>query len=193
MKRIKTNLQIDSKLNNKDEGLLYLYLNYGYSEVNIKTGKKRYCPLKLSTGYRLKKEYLTNNNISTKYTRKYGNSIKADILEMEESCEECLNEYINKHNKLPHPKLLKQQVLAKQNGTENLNNTDYIVDFIDKLIKRNDTTPNTSKEHLSANTIKEYRNTKIKLEGIEKLFGVRHEFNPSIKTLIWNVYQKSMT
>lgn len=173
MAKAKHNLQIESRKNKDGKGLLYFNFNYGYYEVDFSTGKKKYKPLKFSTGYRLKEEDLIGGQVSKKYISSNGRAIKTDLDELEESCYSCLKDFEKTNKKLPNPTELKMLVVNDLKGTVEDQSHDSIIRFIEGLIKSNENVSPTSREYLSPKSIVEYNNTKLKLEALERKNGIQ--------------------
>jgi hypothetical protein len=147
---------------------LYFNMNYGYTELNPKTGKKKYVPLRMATGFTLTEDEWDREDSTplTKYRHRI--PLKVFMARLEETGDKLLRDYRSLHRIDPHPNELKQLIRAElgmaQGATTSSPN---LVDLIDRILKDNESLPPNAKGKFKQLQAKKYRTVRNKLSSWE--------------------------
>lgn len=144
-------------------------MSYGLREYNVKTGKYKYLPLKLSTGRTIKKEDWDNENYcgNVKYVRKKGSALNVALGKIKTISIQQLQLFENEHNRKPSNSELKDIVLAKLGTSKDTNKDVSITKYISDTVSRRTTAEITSKQRWSKATGKQYTNLLNHIENYE--------------------------
>lgn len=160
---------LESKPNESGEHLIFLNLSYGLRDFNVKTEKYKYLPLKLSTGYSIKKEDWDNKNYcaNATYVRKKGAALNIALDKIKNTSIQQFQLFENEHNKKPTNEELKAIILQKLGKSKNTSNDISITQYISQTILKRTTTEITSTKRWSLATGKQYKNLKNHIENYE--------------------------
>ncbi|WP_366186500.1 phage integrase SAM-like domain-containing protein [Flavobacterium ovatum] len=160
---------LESKPNASGEHLIFLNFSYGLREFDVKTEKHKYLPLKLSTGFTIKKADWDNKNYctNTTYVRKKGSAINIALDKIKDTSIEQLQIFENQHNKKPSNNELKEIILLKLGKTKDTSKDISITKYIEESVTSRTTAEITSKKRWSKATGKQYTNLKNHIENYE--------------------------
>ncbi|SHF99776.1 site-specific integrase [Flavobacterium johnsoniae] len=178
---------LESKPNQKKEHLIFFNLKYGYKKYNSTTNSFTYPAFRISTQWRIEKEFWDDKPIyraNKKYVSSQGKSLNDVLTKIEKTAYDQLSFYRNANNENPSPEVLKHLVFEKLGRIQKSESDIAVSDYIEKLVTRRTALPNTSSEfwdtktgnqyELMANRIKSYqatKNTKLTFETItEELY-----------------------
>lgn len=165
----KYTFSLESKPNENGEHLIFFNMSYGLREFNVKTGKYKYLPLKLSTGRTIKKEDWDNENHcgNTTYVRKKGFALNITLDKIKTTSTQQLQLFENEHNRKPSNSELKDIVLAKLGTKKDTSKDLSITKYISDTVTRRTTAEITSKQRWSKATGKQYTNLSHHIKNYE--------------------------
>lgn len=165
----KHTFSLESKPNENGEHLIFFNMSYGLREYNVKTGKYKYLPLKLSTGFSIKKEDWDNENYCGNSTqvRKNGLALNNALDKVKNTSTKQLELFENDKNKKPTNNELKKIILEKLGTTKNTSKDISITKYISDAVTRRTTVEITSKQRWSKATGKQYTNLKNHIKNYE--------------------------
>lgn len=165
----KYTFSLESKPNENGEHLIFFNMSYGLREFNVKTGKYKYLPLKLSTGRTIKKEDWDNENHcgNTTYVRKKGSALNITLDKIKTTSTQQLQLFENEHNRKPSNSELKDIVLAKLGTKKDTSKDLSITKYISDTVTRRTTAEITSKQRWSQATGKQYTNLSHHIKNYE--------------------------
>lgn len=160
---------LESKPNAAGEHLIFLNMSYGLREYNVKTGKYKYLPLKLSSGRSIKKEDWDHENHcgNATYVRKKGSALNITLEKIKTTSTQQLQLFENEHNRKPSNNELKDIVLAKLGTTKNTSKDISITKYISERVTKRTTAEITTKQRISQTTGHQYINLKNHIEKYE--------------------------
>ncbi|MFV8325027.1 phage integrase SAM-like domain-containing protein [Flavobacterium sp. ZS1P14] len=170
MKQATHFFNLEAKPTNSGEHLIFFNFSYGFKEYNLKTKKHIYLPVRLSTEYRIQKEYWNDQPIyrpNQTYIKKFGKNLNNVLDKIETTSYGQLNLFRDQHDKDPTPNELKTLILEKLGRTIKLNNDIRIIDYIAETVTRRTATEITSSQRWSAATGNQYTNLKNHIENYE--------------------------
>lgn len=165
----KYTFSLESKPNENGEHLIFLNLSYGLREYNVKTGKYKYLPLKLSTGRTIRKEDWDNENYrgNATYVRKKGSALNNALDKIKTTSIQQLEIFENEHNKKPTNDELRKIILEKLGKSKDSNKDISITQYIADTVARRTTVEITSNKRWSEATGKQYTNLQHHIENYE--------------------------
>jgi hypothetical protein len=145
-------------------------MSYGFKEYDLKKRKDRYIPLKISTQQSiLKKDWNEEKGEPKKeYTRSKGKTLQTRLVKLAQECEHQLDLYINEHNEVPHPKVLKGLIEEKLNRKQKVDSDIRIIDHIDSIIEANSKLPLTANGRIGDKQVDKYRTVRNMLQAYEE-------------------------
>lgn len=161
---------LESKPNNTGEHLIFLNMSYGKREYNVKTEKYKYLPLKLSTGFSIKKEEWDseNNCGNSTHVRKNGLALNNALSKIKTTSIQQLQLFENEHKKKPTPNELKR-IIQKELGTSKDTNIDIsVTKYISDRISARTNAEITTKQRIAKSTANQYTNLKNHIKNYEK-------------------------
>lgn len=160
---------LESKPNNSGEHLIFFNMSYGFREYNVKTEKYKYIPLKLSTGFRIKKEDWDSENFegNSTYVRKKGSGLNNGLSKIKTTSIEQLQLFENEHNKKPSNSELKNIILVKLGKNKDTSKDISITEYISATVERRTNIEITSKQRWSKGTGEQYTNLKNHIKNYE--------------------------
>jgi hypothetical protein len=160
---------LESKPNKTGEHLIFFNMSYGFREYNVKTGKYKYLPLKLSTGYRIKKEDFDNEIFcgNATYVKKKGNNLNNVLAKIKATSIEQLQLFENEHHRLPTNEELKTEILLKLGKTKDTSKDIRITKYISDTVTSRTAAEITSENRWSKATGKQYTNLKNHIKNYE--------------------------
>jgi hypothetical protein len=160
---------LESKANDSGEHLIFLNFSYGLREYDVRTEKQKYLPLKLSTGYTVKKADWDNKNYctNTKYVRKKGSAINTALDKIRDTSIEQLQIFENQHDKKPANSELKEIILQKLGKVKDNTKDISIAKYIENIVTSRTTAEITSENRWAEATGKQYTNLKNHIENYE--------------------------
>jgi hypothetical protein len=163
----KIRYELESKTNQKGESLIHLILSYGFKEYDPKTRKDKYQSLKISTQQSIRKVDWNGDAPTRKYTASKGKTLQTRLAKLAQECEHQLDLYINEHNEVPHPKILKGLIEEKLNRKQKVDSDIRIIDHIDAIIEANAKLPLTAKGWIGDKQVDKYRTVRNMLQSYE--------------------------
>lgn len=160
---------LESKPNKTGEHLIFLNLSYGLREYDVKTEKYKYLPLKLSTGFTIRKEdwdrekYCSN----TTHVRKNGVGLNNALSKIKTTSTEQLQIFENEHNRQPTTNELKTIILEKLGKSKDTSKDISITKYISDSVTRRTAVEITSNQRWSKATGKQYTNLENHIKNYE--------------------------
>jgi hypothetical protein len=164
----KIRYELESKTNQKGESLIHLILSYGFKEYDPKTRKDKYQSLKISTQQSIRKEDWNGDTPTKKYTASKGKTLQTRLTKLAQECEHQLDLYINEHDDVPHPKVLKRIIEEKLNRKQKVDSDIRIIDHIDAIIDANSKLPLTANGRIGDKQVDKYRTVRNMLLAYEE-------------------------
>lgn len=134
---------LEARKTKSEEHLIFFNLSYGFKKASPKSDNPKYEPLRISTSWKIKKEYWIDKptyRANQSYTRKYGKDLNNYLDKIERISYDQLSIFRNTHGRDPNVIELKQVVLEKldriQKISKNINIAKYIEDLIVKKTDR---------------------------------------------------------
>lgn len=161
---------LESKPNKSGNHLILLNMSYGLREYNVKTGKYKYLPLKLSTGFTIKKEDWDREKYcgNSTHVRKNGVGLNNALSKITTTSTEQLQIFENEHNRQPTTNELKIIILEKLGKDKNITKDISIVNYISAMVTKRTTAEITTKQRVAISTGNQYTNLKSHIEKYEK-------------------------
>jgi hypothetical protein len=156
----KFTFSLESKPNNNGEHLIFFNLSYGLREYNLTTEKYKYLPLKLSTGFRIRKEDWDNEKFCGNeiYVRKKGVALNNALDKIRITSFKRLELLEDKLKRKPSHIELKTKIIKKLHKEKNTKKDKSITKYISDTVTRRTTAEITSKQRWSNATGKQYTN-----------------------------------
>lgn len=183
---------LEPKPNKSGEHLIFFNLSYGFKEYNLKTKKQKYSPLRLSTEYRIKKEFWDDRptyRANKIYVKKYGKKINDILNTIETKSYNQLELFRDEKNRDPTTHELKKLILEKLGRTKKSNNDISIAEFAEKLIKRRTNLPNTSSEFWSEKTGNQYQALANRFKRYELSTTINLTFGKITEESYWDYFK----
>lgn len=178
----------------KKDSLIHLIFQYGYFEIDPKSGRKKYKFLKMSTGEKIDPKFWNQAKCRARESRSFPQHVEFNTrLDNIETV--VLNNFRTLINDgaFPSPSKLKQEVVNELNGNKPSafvdNSGTGFFDFIQLIIDESSTgkrlTPGG--KHYSGYTIKSYVSTRNHFKDFQKYLGGRIDFD-SIDMKFYNAF-----
>jgi hypothetical protein len=170
MKQPKHFFNLESSPNKMGEHLIFFNLSYGFKEYNPKTRKNKYVPIRLSTEYRIQKEYWIDTptyRANQQYVRRIGKNLNNVLEKIESTSYKQLELFRETHEKDPSPSELKNLILVKLKRIKKPNTDVLITDYIKDTVTTRTTVGIKSSKRWSKGTGKQYTNLKNHIENYE--------------------------
>lgn len=144
-------------------------MSYGLREDNLKNGKYKYLPLKLSTGFSIEKKYWDNDDYSSNetYVRKKGLALNNALDKIKNTSTKQLEIFENEHDRLPTNSELKDIIQAKLGMKKNTSKDISIAKYIAETVRTRTSAEITSAERWSEATGKQYTNLENHIKSYE--------------------------
>lgn len=172
----KYTFSLESKPNENGEHLIFFNMSYGLREYNTQTEKYKYLPLKLSTGFSIKKDGWDNKKYcgNATYVRKNGLALNNALDKIKNTSTKQLEIFENENSKKPTNNELKKIILEKLGTNKDTSKDVSITKYISDTVTRRTTVEITSKQRWSKATGKQYTNLSHHIKN--------YELNTQIKT-----------
>ncbi|MEZ7500434.1 hypothetical protein QO200_17015 [Flavobacterium sp. Arc3] len=144
-------------------------MSYGLREDNLKNGKYKYLPLKLSTGFSIEKKYWDNDDYCSNatYVRKKGLALNNALDKIKNTSTKQLEIFENEHDRLPTNSELKDIIQAKLGMKKNTSKDISIAKYIAETVTTRTSAEITSTERWSEATGKQYTNLENQIKKYE--------------------------
>lgn len=164
----KIRYELESKTNQKGESLIHLIMSYGFKEYDPKSRKDKYQSLKISTQQSIRKTDWNGDAPTKKYTASKGKTLQNRLTKLAQECEHQLDLYINEHNEVPHPRVLKRFIEEKLNRKQKVDSDIRIIDHIDSIIEANSKLPLTANGRIGEKQVDKYKTVRNMLQAYEE-------------------------
>lgn len=164
----KIRYELESKTNQKGASLVHLIMSYGFKEYDLKAKKDRYLSMKISTQQSIRKEDWNGDAPTRKYTASKGKTLQTRLAMLAQECEHQLDLYVNEHNEIPHPKVLKRLIEEKIGRAIKASSEIRIIDHIDSIIEANSKLPLTANGRIGDKQVDKYRTVRNMLQAYEE-------------------------
>lgn len=160
---------LESKPNKSGNHLILMNMSYGLREYNVKTGKYKYLPLKLSTGFTIKKEDWDREKYcgNSTHVRKNGLGLNNALSKIKTTSTEQLQIFENEYNRQPTTNELKIIILEKLGKSKDTSKDISITKYISDSVTRRTTIEITSNQRWSKATGKQYTNLSRHIKNYE--------------------------
>lgn len=182
---------LEPKPNQKKEHLIFFNLKYGYKKYNATKNNFTYPPFRISTQWRIEKEYWTDKptyRANTLFVRKKGKDLNDFLDKIEKISYDQLSIYRNTKNENPSPQELKSLVLEKLGRIQKSESDIAISDYIEKLITHRTVLPNNSSEFWDTKTGNQYELLANRIKAYETTKNTRLTFETITEELYWDYF-----
>lgn len=192
MKQPKHFFNLESKKNSCGEQLIFFNLSYGNKVYNVKLNSFRYEPLRISTRWRIKKEYWNDKptyRANKTYISKFGKDLNNALEKIEKICYDQLSYYRNNFDEEPSIEELKKLIFEKLGRIKKDSNDISIYDFIEKLIAKRTKLSDTSSEFWGTTTGNQYQAIANRLKRYESEKKTNLTFGEITEDLYWDYFK----
>lgn len=192
MRKIKHFFNLESKMNKSGEQLIFFNLSYGQKKYNVKSNTYRYEPLRISTGYNIKKEFWIDKptyRANKEYVSKFGRKLNDELANIEKTGHDQLSIFTNTFNREPSVGELKKIMLEKLDRIEKDNIDICISEYIEQLIDKRTKLPDTSSEFWSTKTGNQYKAVSNRVRRYEVEKKINLTFGGITEHLYWDYFK----
>jgi integrase len=191
---------LEARKAKSEEQLIFFNLSYGHREYVSKSNNFKYIPFRISTQWRIKKEYWIDKptyRANQTYVKKYGKDLNNILDRIERISYEQLSFFRNTFDKDPTTEELKQLVFEKIGRREKREHETNIADYIEKLILHRTKLTNTSSEYWSETTGSQYQAIANRIKKYQTDKNINLTFGEITEEIYWdyfktiNEYQKN--
>lgn len=192
MKKGKHYFNLESRALKNSERLIFFNLSYGYKKFDIKRKKIKYLPIRISSEWSINEKYWDKENYrpSKQYISKNGKQLKDVLNNLETTSYNELELYINEHDKLPHPKDLKERILIKLGRQKKQSEDVVISEFIEGLIKKRLSLPKTNVDNWSKKNSEQYKILVDHIKVFEYNTNSLLSFNTITEEIYWDFFDE---
>jgi hypothetical protein len=164
------------------EHLIFFNLNYGYRENGANPNKFKYVPMRISTSYKISKNYWdeTNYRANSTYVRSKGKDLNDTLDAIQRTSYDQLTIYRNTHNQDPEPKELKRLIEERLGRIDKVSTDVLLVPFIENYIGK--------RINIKADTKKQYNNLVRHLKQYEEIKNVKLVLGKLTEEWYWDFF-----
>jgi hypothetical protein len=193
MRKPKHFFNLEAKPNQTGEHLIFFNLTYGYREINPKTKKFKYIPIRISTQWTIRKEHWDGKPLyrsNSTFIRKYGRDLNNNLEKIERIAYDQLSIFRNDNNdENPTPEVLKRLVLEKLGRIQKVGTDVVVSEYTEKLISLRTNLTNTSSEFWSAKTGDQYQLVANRIKSFETTKNTQLTFETITEDLYWDYFK----